>query len=125
MNLHTPQAMKTRVVQHNIRIVAGYYQRIQGKRLAELLGLSSEDLEKHMSNMVSDGDIYAKIDRPNDLIRFAKQKSSEEVRKREKGVRYEHLAVPTTTQNSLTPISSSLPRRPNPTDPQRLGQRHH
>ena len=29
--------------------------------------------------MVSDGDIYAKIDRPNDLIRFSKQKSSEEI----------------------------------------------
>ncbi|GMI16680.1 hypothetical protein TrLO_g10843 [Triparma laevis f. longispina] len=79
MSTHWDETMQTRVVQHNIRVVSGYYQRIQGKRLAELLSLSSQDLEKHLSNMVSDGDIYAKIDRPNDLIRFSKQKSSEEI----------------------------------------------
>ena len=79
MSAHWDETMQTRVVQHNIRVVSGYYQRIQGKRLAELLSLSSQDLEKHLSNMVSDGDIYAKIDRPNDLIRFSKQKSSEEI----------------------------------------------
>ena len=44
-----------------------------------MLGLKADDLEKHLSDMVSEGDVYAKIDRPNDLIRFAKEKSSEEV----------------------------------------------
>ncbi|GMH83870.1 hypothetical protein TrST_g9401 [Triparma strigata] len=79
MSKHWGETMNTRVVQHNIRVVSGYYQRIQGKRLAELLSLGAEEVEKNLSNMVSDGDIYAKIDRPNDLIRFSKQKSSEEI----------------------------------------------
>mmetsp|Transcript_20000 Transcript_20000/g.28463 ORF Transcript_20000/g.28463 Transcript_20000/m.28463 type:complete len:480 (+) Transcript_20000:23-1462(+) len=66
-----------RINQHNIRVVSKYYRRIRGNRLAELLGLSAAELETEISSMVSDGSVYAKIDRPSDIIRFATTKSPE------------------------------------------------
>ena len=68
-----------RIIQHNIRIVSKYYTRIHGKRLGQLLHLSPDTLEEEIANMVSDGTIYAKIDRPADTIRFQKPKSSEAI----------------------------------------------
>jgi 26S proteasome regulatory subunit N5 len=66
-----------RIIQHNIRIVAMYYTRIHGKRLGQLLQLAPDILEEEIAKMVSDGTIYAKIDRPADTIRFQKPMSSE------------------------------------------------
>ena len=59
-----------RVIQHNIRIVSLYYKRIQGSRLAQLLQLEPSRLEQEIASMVSDGSVYAKIDRPKDIVRF-------------------------------------------------------
>jgi len=73
------QTLRTRIIQHNIRVASEYYQRIRGSRLAQLLGLSGVELEKEISSMVSDGEVYAKIDRPNDIVRFKQQKSAEAV----------------------------------------------
>jgi len=68
-----------RIIQHNVRIVSGYYKRIHGARLAELIGLTPERLEQEISTMVSDGTVYAKIDRPKDIIRFSQPKTPEAV----------------------------------------------
>jgi 26S proteasome regulatory subunit N5 len=68
-----------RIVQHNVRIVSIYYTRIHGARLAQLLGLDSIRLEKELSIMVSDGSVYAKIDRPQDIVRFSAPKNPEAV----------------------------------------------
>jgi 26S proteasome regulatory subunit N5 len=68
-----------RVVQHNIRIVAQYYKRIHGARLAQLLGLTRAQLEAEISSMVSSGDLYAKMDRPLDIIRFSQKSSPESI----------------------------------------------
>lgn len=76
---HWKETLRTRIVQHNIRIASAYYRRIRGSRLAELLGLTSEELESAVSDMVSDGTLYAKIDRPNDIVRFAPRKTAEAV----------------------------------------------
>jgi len=75
---HWSKVFQTRIIQHNIRIAALYYRRIYGTRLAQLLNLDTDTLEEHVSNMVSDGTIYARIDRPSDIIRFAAAKSAEE-----------------------------------------------
>ena len=48
-------------------------------RLANLLGLSVDEAEKHVSDMVSDSGLYAKIDRPQGIIVFAKPQSPDEV----------------------------------------------
>merc|ERR1712106_210644 len=66
-----------RIIQHDIRITSQYYKRIHGKRLAEMLGLSPARLESEISGMVSDGGVYAKIDRPLDIVRFAQPASPE------------------------------------------------
>lgn len=75
---HWTQIFQTRIIQHNIRIAALYYRRIRGKRLAKLLNLEPNVLETQISSMVSEGSVYAKIDRPKDIIRFAATKTSEE-----------------------------------------------
>lgn len=68
-----------RIIQHNVRIASMYYKRIHGARLAQLLGLDANRLEREISTMVSDGAIYAKIDRPKDIVRFSAPKTPEEV----------------------------------------------
>jgi 26S proteasome regulatory subunit N5 len=73
------EMLHKRVVQHNIRIVAQYYKRIHGARLAQLLGLTRAQLEAEISSMVSSGDLYAKMDRPLDTIRFSQKSSPESI----------------------------------------------
>jgi 26S proteasome regulatory subunit N5 len=68
-----------RVIQHNVRVASLYYKRIHGARLAQLLGLEPDRLEREISSMVSDGSVYAKIDRPKDIVRFASPKTPESV----------------------------------------------
>ena len=68
-----------KIIQHNVRVASLYYRRIHGARLAQLLGLDQARLEKEISSMVSDGSVYAKIDRPKDIIRFSEPKSPEAV----------------------------------------------
>jgi 26S proteasome regulatory subunit N5 len=72
-------SLHRRIMQHNVRVVSLYYQRIHIARLAELLGLAVDRLEREISAMVSDGSIYAKIDRPKDIVRFAAPKTPEDV----------------------------------------------
>jgi len=72
-------AFHRRIIQHNVRIAAIYYKRIHGARLAQLLGLDRDRLEREISTMVSDGSVYAKIDRPNDIVRFAAPKDPEAI----------------------------------------------
>jgi 26S proteasome regulatory subunit N5 len=71
--------LHVRVIEHNIRIVSKYYQRIRLSRLQTLLSLSLEDLETRLSDLSFSGDIYLKIDRPNGIVSFEKKRSCEEV----------------------------------------------
>lgn len=68
------KTLQTRVVEHNIRIVAGYYERISTQRLAELLELDELAAERHLSELVSNGTVTAKIDRPAKVIVFQLKK---------------------------------------------------
>ena len=68
-----------RIIQHNVRIASLYYKRIHGARLAQLLKLDPDRLELEISSMVSDGSVYAKIDRPKDIVRFQAPKTAESV----------------------------------------------
>jgi 26S proteasome regulatory subunit N5 len=62
--------LNIRVLQHNIRTIAKYYNRIYTSKLGLMLGLNMEDLEKHLSDMASNGDVYLKIDRPSGIVSF-------------------------------------------------------
>jgi 26S proteasome regulatory subunit N5 len=58
------KALHDRVVEHNIRVVAGYYTQVESKHLASMLDLSVDDLESYISKLVGNETIFAKIDRP-------------------------------------------------------------
>jgi 26S proteasome regulatory subunit N5 len=68
-----------RIIQHNVRVASLYYKRIHGARLAQLLGLTPEQLEQEISILVSEGAVYAKMDRPKDILRFSSPQSCEAV----------------------------------------------
>eukprot|EP00002_Diphylleia_rotans_P014688 TRINITY_DN285_c0_g1_i1.p1 TRINITY_DN285_c0_g1~~TRINITY_DN285_c0_g1_i1.p1 ORF type:complete len:438 (-),score=117.94 TRINITY_DN285_c0_g1_i1:154-1467(-) len=68
-----------RVIEHNIRVISTYYSRISCKRLNDLLGLSSMESEKYLSELVVEKTIYARIDRPAGVISFQKAKDPAEL----------------------------------------------
>ena len=61
-----------RVVEHNIRVVAGYYTRISMPRLAALLDLPADQAELFVSDLVQAKVIFAKIDRPAGIVVFVR-----------------------------------------------------
>ncbi|KAJ2820389.1 proteasome regulatory particle subunit, partial [Coemansia sp. 'formosensis'] len=71
-------ALRDRVIEHNIRVIAKYYTRASTLRLSELLDLPSDDVERFLSKAVVDGTIYARVDRPAGVVNFAKPSDSEE-----------------------------------------------
>jgi 26S proteasome regulatory subunit N5 len=73
------ESFHRRIIQHNVRIISIYYKRIRGSRLAQLLQLDPSRLESEISGMVSDGSVYAKIDRPKDIVRFLAPKTPESI----------------------------------------------
>ena len=46
---------KTRVVEHNLRIISKYYRKISTDRLCELLCLDSDTIEKTIAKLVNKG----------------------------------------------------------------------
>ena len=75
---HFAVMLHTRVIQQNIRVAASCNTKIAETRLAQLLSLEGPILERELSNMVSEGDLYARINRPEDIVSFEKSKSHEE-----------------------------------------------
>ncbi|KAJ2784252.1 proteasome regulatory particle subunit [Coemansia javaensis] len=70
--------LRDRVIEHNIRVVAKYYERATIPRLGELLDLGADDVEAFLSRAVVAGTIYARIDRPEGIVSFAKPRDGEE-----------------------------------------------
>jgi len=73
------QDLRKRVIEHNVRVVAKYYTRIQIPRLTELLDLTEDETEKYISELVTAKTIYAKIDRPARIVTFSKPRDSDDV----------------------------------------------
>ncbi|XP_022742665.1 26S proteasome non-ATPase regulatory subunit 12 homolog A [Durio zibethinus] len=71
--------LRQRIIEHNILVVSKYYSRIALKRLAELLCLTVQEAEKHLSEMVVSKALVAKIDRPMGIICFQVAKDSNEI----------------------------------------------
>ncbi|PHT54380.1 26S proteasome non-ATPase regulatory subunit 12 -like protein B [Capsicum baccatum] len=71
--------LRLRVIEHNILVVSKYYSRIALKRLADLLCLSIQEAEKHLSEMVVSKALVAKIDRPVGMICFQPAKDSNDI----------------------------------------------
>jgi len=73
------QDLRKRVIEHNVRVVAKYYTRIQMGRLTELLDLTEDETEKYISDLVTSKTVYAKIDRPARIVSFAKPRDADDV----------------------------------------------
>ena len=73
------EALRKRVIEHNVRVIAKYYTRIRMPRLCQLLDLGEEETEKYLSQLVTDKTVYAKIDRPAGVVAFAKARGPDEV----------------------------------------------
>jgi 26S proteasome regulatory subunit N5 len=71
--------LSLRIIEHNIRVIAKYYNRIRTLRLAQLLHLDIPDTEKHLSRLVVSGAVFAKIDRPHGIISFKKTEQPSDV----------------------------------------------
>ncbi|PNY23072.1 26S proteasome non-ATPase regulatory subunit 12 [Tolypocladium capitatum] len=71
--------LRKRVIEHNVRVVAKYYTRIQVNRLTELLDLTEDETEKYISELVTSKTVYAKIDRPARIVSFAKPRDADDV----------------------------------------------
>lgn len=71
--------LRERVIEHNILVVSKYYSRITVKRIAELLCLSLQEAEKHLSDMVVAKALVAKVDRPLGIINFQTAKDSNDI----------------------------------------------
>ena len=71
--------LRKRVIEHNVRVVAKYYTRIQFSRLTQLLDLSEDETEQYISDLVTSKTIYAKIDRPAKLVSFKRPADADDV----------------------------------------------
>ena len=69
---------RKRVIEHNVRVVAKYYTRIHFARLTKLLDLSAAETEKFISDLVTSKTIYARIDRPAQIVTFEKKRDADE-----------------------------------------------
>lgn len=70
---------KTRIVEHNMRVMAKYYTRIYTKRMSNLLDLTEEETEEFLSNLVINKTISGKIDRLTGIVTFEAQKDPNEM----------------------------------------------
>lgn len=78
-NSHHWEEFRKRVIEHNLRVISKYYSRITLPRLNELLDLTESDTETFISDLVNQGIIYAKINRPAKVVNFEKPKNSSEL----------------------------------------------
>lgn len=71
--------LRNRVIEHNVRVIAKYYTRITTPRLTTLLDLSPDETEKFISDLVTSKTVFAKIDRPAQIVSFAKPRDADDV----------------------------------------------
>lgn len=71
--------LKNRVIELNLRVIALYYSNIRLERLCELLELTQLETETFIIDLVSKGDLFAKINRPAGVVSFIKPKSENEL----------------------------------------------
>eukprot|EP00756_Hemistasia_phaeocysticola_P036620 Hpha_TRINITY_DN16651_c0_g8::TRINITY_DN16651_c0_g8_i1::g.179288::m.179288/K03035/PSMD12, RPN5; 26S proteasome regulatory subunit N5 len=70
------EALHLRVTQHNIKVIAKYYERVRLPRLASLIDLDERKAEQHVCDMVISKDLWARVDRIDGIISFTRKKDS-------------------------------------------------
>ncbi|KAJ1914879.1 proteasome regulatory particle subunit [Mycoemilia scoparia] len=75
------EEFRSRVREHNTRVVAKYYTTVTLDRLAELVGFSAtnvQEIEPFLSDLIIKDMIYARIDRPKGIVSFIRPQSTED-----------------------------------------------
>eukprot|EP00762_Andalucia_godoyi_P002841 ANDGO_04424.mRNA.1 26S proteasome non-ATPase regulatory subunit 12 len=72
-------AVQKRVVEHNIRVISSYYTRCTLDRLGQLIHLSPDEAERSLCEMVSNKDVFARVDRLSRVVVFKKSEAANEV----------------------------------------------
>ncbi len=67
------------LIQHNIRVIAKYYDRIYLARMAQLVGCNQEILEAEICESINKKLIHSKIDRIQGLVYFKQKKTENDV----------------------------------------------
>lgn len=70
------KTMRLRVTQHNLWVISLYYQRVRLPRLAALIDLDEKQTEESVCDMVINKDLWARVDRIDGIVTFAKKKDS-------------------------------------------------
>uniref|UniRef100_A0A1I8HNN5 PCI domain-containing protein n=1 Tax=Macrostomum lignano TaxID=282301 RepID=A0A1I8HNN5_9PLAT len=70
------EALRKRVTEHNVRVLAAYYTNIGLARAAHLLSLDVPDAEQAISDQVVSGAVSAKIDRLTGVVHFSTAQSA-------------------------------------------------
>ena len=65
--------MFKQIIQHNLRVIEKYYQRIQLDRLSALIGVGVDRAESEIADMVINNSIVAKINRLAGSVKFGKK----------------------------------------------------
>jgi len=78
-NPHWLAVLEKRVLQHNIRVLAGVYSHATLTRLCALSSVSPPTLEAQLSELVANGSVAAKIDRPGGVVQFGVKRQPTEV----------------------------------------------
>ena len=71
--------LRKRVLQHNLRTVAGAYAAARLARLSALVGVDGATLEAQLSELVAKGALVARMDRPAGVVSFRKRQPPAEV----------------------------------------------
>ena len=66
------------MIEHNIGVVAGYYERISTKRLSQFLSVDVGRTEEYVSKMVTEKELFARINRLDGIIRFRRKQTENE-----------------------------------------------
>jgi 26S proteasome regulatory subunit N5 len=71
--------LKSRVVEHNIRIMSKYYSRVTLRRMSQLLDLTPQETEDTLSSLVVKKTVWAKVDRLEEIVSFSAYKDPSDV----------------------------------------------
>jgi 26S proteasome regulatory subunit N5 len=74
---HTKRFRKE-LIQHNLRIIEKYYDRVSLDRIAKLIGVDTETAEAELCEMINNKLVFAKVNRLDSLIDFRKKKNENE-----------------------------------------------
>merc|ERR1712244_39496 len=71
--------LRDKVIEHNIGVVAAYYDRISTKRLSQFLSIDIAKTEQYVSRMVTEKELFARINRLDGIIRFRRRQTENEM----------------------------------------------